>query len=220
VYIDRMWFTVIGILDPTPLATDIEQSVLVGWAAARQYLRFDGHPTEIYLKAREDALDDVRGVLPATLDPEVPGLVLVSRPSDALAAKHATENTFSGLFVGLAGVALLVGGIGVANTMVISVLERRREIGLRRALGASRGHIRGQFLLEAVLLSVGGGVIGVVVGVFATVGYATYEDWPAVVPPITVGASIGGALLVGVVAGVYPSIRAARLTPTEALAAT
>jgi putative ABC transport system permease protein len=219
VYIDNRWFTVVGILDPTPLAPDIEQSVLVGWPAARQYLHFDGHPTEIYLKAREDALDDVRAVLPATLDPELPGLVQVSRPSDALAAKRDTESTFSSLFLGLAGVALLVGGIGVANTMVISVLERRREIGLRRALGASRGQIRGQFLTEAVLLSALGGVAGTLLGILATVGYSAYQAWPPVIPLTSVAQSIGGALLVGVVAGVYPSVRAARLTPTEALAA-
>jgi putative ABC transport system permease protein len=218
VYIDHRWFTVIGILNPTPLATDIEQSVLVGWNAAMTYLAFDRHPTEMYLKAREDALDDVRGVLRATLDPQDPGLVQVSRPSDALAAKQDTENAFSSLFIGLAGVALLVGGIGVANTMVISVLERRREIGLRRALGASRGQIRGQFLTEAVLLSAFGGIVGTVVGALATIGYAAYQDWPPVIPLTSVAASIGGALLVGVVAGVYPSIRAARLTPTEALA--
>jgi putative ABC transport system permease protein len=220
IYLDHRWFTVIGILDPTPLATDIEQAVLVGWPVALADLGFDGRPTEVYLKAREDAIDDVRAVLPATLEPEEPGMVIVSRPSDALAAKRATENTFSSLFIGLAGVALLVGGIGVANTMVISVLERRREIGLRRALGASRGQIRGQFLTEAVLLSAFGGIIGTILGAFATLGYAAYQDWPPVIPLSSVAASIGGALLVGVIAGVYPSIRAARLTPTEALATT
>jgi putative ABC transport system permease protein len=220
IYIDHRWFTVIGILDPTPLATDIEQSVLVGWPVAQADLGFDGRPTELYLKAQDYAVDDVRSVLPATLAPEEPGLVLVSRPSDALAAKRATENTFSSLFIGLAGVALLVGGIGVANTMVISVLERRREIGLRRALGASRGQIRGQFLTEAVLLSALGGVVGTVVGAFATLGYAAYQNWPPVIPLTSVAASIGGALLVGVIAGMYPSVRAARLTPTEALATT
>ncbi|MBK3574890.1 ABC transporter permease [Streptomyces sp. MBT65] len=218
IYINDRWFTVIGILARTPLSPDIDRSVLVGWDAARTQLKFDGHPTVIYIKARESAMEAVPGVLPATVYPELPGMVQISRPSDALAAKRATQTTFSALFLGLAGVALLVGGIGVANTMVISVLERRREIGLRRALGANRGQIRGQFLTESVVLSALGGVAGTVLGVLATVGYATYQHWPPVVPLTSVAEGFGGAVLVGMIAGVYPSIRAARLTPTEALA--
>ncbi|WP_433130523.1 ABC transporter permease [Micromonospora sp. CA-240977] len=217
VFIGARWFTVIGILDPLPLSPDLDRSVLVGWEAATAMLGFDGHPTVVYLRAREDALEDVRAVLPATLNPQLPGLVQVSRPSDALAAKRATESSFSALFLGLAAVALLVGGIGVANTMVISVLERRREIGLRRALGANRGQIRVQFLTESVLLSALGGTAGAALGLLATIGYASYQGWPPTIPVTAVLGGVAGALLVGVVAGVYPSIRAARLTPTEAL---
>ncbi|OJF15031.1 ABC transporter permease [Couchioplanes caeruleus subsp. caeruleus] len=212
------WFTVVGILAATPLSPDIDRSVLVGWDAARSRLSFDGHPTVIYLRAQEAQLEAVRAVLPATIYPERPGQVMVTRPSDALAAKRATENTFSSLLLGLAAVALLVGGIGVANTMVISVLERRSEIGLRRALGANRGQIRVQFLTEAVALAALGGIAGTVLGVLATVAYAAYHGWPVVVPVPAVLAGVGGAVLVGVVAGVYPSVRASRLTPTEALA--
>jgi putative ABC transport system permease protein len=220
VYIGQDWFTVIGILQSAPLSPDLDRAVLVGWPVAQQLLGFDGHPTVIYLKAQEDQLDAVRGVLAATIYPELPGMVQVSRPSDALAAKRATETTFSALIFGLAGVALLVGGIGVANTMVISVLERRREIGLRRALGANRGQIRGQFLTESVVLSGLGGVAGALLGVLGILGYARYEGWPQVIPLTAVTGGLGGALLVGVIAGVYPSIRAARLTPTEALSST
>ena len=219
VSIGNRWFTVIGILAPVPLAPDLDQAVLVGWDAARDLLGFDGHPTVIYVRCREPALEQVRDVLPATVNPQLPGLVVVSRPSDALVAKRATENAFSALLLGLAGVSLLVGGIGVANTMVISVLERRREIGLRRALGAHRGQIRIQFLAESIALSALGGTAGVALGVAATIGYATWQHWPPVIPAQSVGAGIGGALLVGVVAGVYPAVRAARLTPTEALSA-
>lgn len=211
-------FTVIGILDPMPLTPDVEQSVLVGWDAATTYLAFDGHPTVVYVKAREDALESVRAVLPATLYPQLPGLVQLSEPSAALQAKRLSQSSFSGLFLGLAGVALLVGGIGVANTMVISVLERRREIGLRRALGSSRGQIRAQFLTEAVLLSGLGGLAGTVLGTLATVAYTTFQGWPPVIPLTVVAGGIGGAIVVGVAAGVYPSVRASRLTPTEALA--
>jgi putative ABC transport system permease protein len=144
--------------------------------------------------------------------------VLVSRPSDALGAKRAAERTFGALFLGLAGIALLVGGIGVANTMYISVLERRREIGLRRALGANRGQVRVQFLTESIVLSVLGGAAGVLGGVLATAAYCAWQDWPLVVPGRSTAGGLTGALAIGVLAGVYPAIRAARLHPTEALA--
>ncbi|SCD37442.1 putative ABC transport system permease protein [Streptomyces sp. SolWspMP-5a-2] len=208
----------VGVLHKTPLNPEIDRSVLVGWDTARRLLAFDGHPTVLYLKARESRIEAVREVLPATVNPELPGVVQVSRPSDALTAKRAAASTFSALFLGLAGVALLVGGVGVANTMVVSVLERRREIGLRRALGAHRGQIRAQFLTESVLLSVLGGLAGTVLGSLATMAYAAHQDWPPVIPLTSVAAGPGGAILVGALAGLYPALRAARLTPTEALA--
>ena len=219
IFVGDRWFTVVGLLAPMPLAPDIERSVLVGWDAARTQLGFDGHPTVIYVKAREESIEDVRAVLPATLHGEVPGLVQVSRPSDALAAKRATQNSYSALFLGLAGVALLVGGVGVANTMVISVLERRSEIGLRRALGATRGHIRAQFLTEAVLLSSLGGLAGTALGALGVTGYATLHRWPTVIPLPVLVSGVLAAFVVGAAAGLYPSIRAARLTPTQALSA-
>ena len=212
------WFTVIGVLGPTPLATPIEQAALVGWPAARELLDFDGRPTVVYLTAREDTLDDVRAVLPATVNPQLPGAVQVSRPSDALAAKRSTARTFDGLLLGLAGVALLVGGIGVANTMVVSVLERRREIGLRRALGATRGHIRLQFVAEAALLSATGGVAGTILGAVVTLGYAHARSWPPALSPVVLLSGVAGAVCVGVLAGLYPAVRAASEPPTRALA--
>ncbi|MDM4722837.1 ABC transporter permease [Micromonospora sp. WMMA1363] len=212
-------FTVVGILTTTDLSPDIDRSVLVGWEAARTELRFDGHPTVIYLKCAESEIDAVRGVLPETVSPERPGRVMITRPSDALAAKQATENSFSVLFLALAAVALIVGGIGVANTMVVSVLERRGEIGLRRALGATRGQIRGQFLTESVVLATAGGLAGTALGLLATIGYATWQGWPLVVPAQSAGAGVVGAIVVGVLAGLYPCVRASRLTPTQALAA-
>lgn len=213
------WFTVIGVLDPIPLSPDLDRAVLVDWDAARTYLRFDGHPTVLYLQAAEDQVEAVQGVLPATVDPASPGDVLVTRPADALAAKRATQSSFSALFLGLAAVALLVGGIGVANTMVISVLERRSEIGLRRALGASRGQIRIQFLTESLVLSAMGGAVGTLLGCATTFGYAAYRGWPPVLPLTTAVVGLASAVVVGLAAGVYPSIRAARQPPADALSA-
>jgi putative ABC transport system permease protein len=216
-WLANRWFTVVGILDAMPLAPEIERAALIGWPVAES-LGFDGHPTQLYVRATEDQVENVRGVLGTTINPEAAMEVKVSRPSEALTAKRLSETSFNALFLGLGGVALLVGGVGVANTMVISVLERRREIGLRRALGASRRQIRGQFLAESVLLSLLGGIVGVLVGVGVTAGYALTRDWPAVFPSVALLGGVGVAAVVGALAGAYPAMRAARLSPTEALA--
>ncbi|GLW07905.1 ABC transporter permease [Microtetraspora sp. NBRC 13810] len=220
VWIGGRWFTVLGVLAPLPLAPEIERSALMGFAAAEQYLGFDGHPTTIYERSADEAVEDVRAVLPGTVNPENPEEVDVSRPSDALTAKAAATGAFTELMLGLGAVALLVGGVGVANTMVISVLERRKEIGLRRSLGATRGQVRVQFLAESLLLSALGGVVGAALGAVATAGYAMSNGWPAVVPPWAVGGAVGATLVIGTLAGLYPAMRAARLSPTEALTTT
>jgi putative ABC transport system permease protein len=218
-FIGGRWFTVIGVLEPLPLAPDVDRSALVGWTAAQQLLGFDGHPTTIYERSADEAVQRIATLLPGTVNPQHPGEVQVSRPSDALTAGLAAKSTFAALFLGLGAVALLVGGVGIANTMVISVLERRSEIGLRRALGARRAQVRAQFFIESVVLSVGGGVAGVLLGLIVSLGYALTRDWPLVVPAQTLAAGVLAAVLVGALAGLYPARRAARLTPTEALAA-
>ncbi|MEU4514639.1 ABC transporter permease [Nonomuraea wenchangensis] len=210
-------FTVVGVLNPVALATDLDNGVLVGWPVAEERLGFDGHPTTLYTRAEESALEAVREVLPGTANPEAPNEVDVSRPSDALAAKQATSQAFAGLLLGVGAVALLVGGVGVANTMVISVLERRAEIGLRRSLGATRGQIRTQFLAESLLLSLLGGAGGVLLGTAVTTGYALYSGWPPVVPAWATAGGLAATLAIGAVAGLYPAVRASRLSPTEAL---
>jgi putative ABC transport system permease protein len=219
VYIGGRWFTVIGILAPAPLAPELDTAALVGWSAARSELDFDGHPTTIYTRSQEASVEDVSAVLGATANPEAPNEVDVSRPSEALEAQRAAGEAFTQLLLGLGAVALLVGGVGVANTMVISVLERRAEIGLRRSLGATRGQIRTQFLAESLLLSALGGAGGAVIGSVVTFGYAFSQEWPAVVPAWALAGGVGATLLIGALAGLYPAIRASRLAPTEALAA-
>jgi putative ABC transport system permease protein len=219
VWLGGQWFTVTGVLRAVPLAPGLDYAALVGWPAAAAHLRFDGHPTTIYTRTRDDAVTAVAAVLAATANPQNPNEVNVSRPSDALAAKQATDTTLTALLLGLGAVALLVGGVGVANTMVISVLERRPEIGLRRSLGATRGHIRIQFLAESLLLSALGGLGGALLGIAVTAGYAAYQHWPAVVPPWATLGGLLATLVIGACAGIYPARRAARMPPTDALTA-
>jgi putative ABC transport system permease protein len=218
VWLAGQWFTVVGVLDPVPLVPELNYAALIGWPVATAQLRFDGHPTTIYTRARDDAVVEVRAILARAANPEHPNEVTVSRPSDALVARHAADVTLTGLLLGLGAVALLVGGVGVANTMVISVLERRPEIGLRRSLGATRGQIRLQFLTESLLLSVLGGVGGTLLAIVVTTGYAAYQGWPVVVPAWATVGGVLATLVIGVGAGVYPAWRAARLSPTNALA--
>jgi len=217
VYIAGRWYSVIGIMASLPLAGDLDRSVLMGYDAAAAYLREERSATTIYMRAAPTAVGRVRERLAATANPQNPEEVTVSRPSDALTARAAAESAFTGLFLGLGAVALLVGGIGIANTMVISVLERRSEIGLRRALGATRGHVRSQFLGESLLLAAAGGAAGIIIGALVIGGYARSRGWETVIPPDALAGGLGAALAIGALAGLYPAARAARLPPTEAL---
>jgi putative ABC transport system permease protein len=212
-----MWFYVTGILRPAALAPEIDSAILVGFPAAGKYLHFDGHPSKVYLRAANSQVTTVDNLLAAQADPENPSEVSVSQPSDALTAQADAAGAFDTLFLGLGAVALLVGAVGVANIMVISVLERRQEIGLRRALGATRGQIRTQFLAEAILLALAGGTAGVITGAVSTAVYAHAKGWAIIIPPEAWAGGLGAALLIGALAGLLPAIRAARLSPTEAL---
>jgi putative ABC transport system permease protein len=217
VWIGGHWFTVVGILNPVQLISQMDSMAFVGFPIAAQYFGFDGHPTEMYLRAVYTQVTAVAAVLPETVNPQNPTTVAWTEPADILKAELVTKGAYNGLFLGLGAVALLVGGVGIANVMVISVLERRSEIGLRRALGASRRHVAEQFLAEALLLSVLGGVAGTVIGLAATAIYARSQDWSVQIPAIALYGGVGAALVIGAVAGLYPSMRAARLSPTEAL---
>jgi putative ABC transport system permease protein len=219
ILVGGQWFTVIGILERLPLAPEIDRAALIGFPVAESMFGNDGTASSVYVRTDPDQVDAVRNVLPATANPAAPNEVRVDRPSDALAARAATDDALTALLVALGGVALLVGGIGIANVMVISVLERRREIGVRRALGASRRHIRVQFVVEAVLLAALGGVTGVLLGALITGGYAATSGWTLAIPVLALAAGIGVALVVGGIAGLYPAARAARLEPAEAVRA-
>ena len=217
IWLGGMWFYVAGILAPALLAPEIDQSVLVGFPAAKRYLGFDGHPTTIYVRTVTSQTAAVQSVLAATANPEAPNEVNVSQPSAALTARAAAQSALNSLFLGLGAVSLLVGAVGVGNIMLIGVLERRSEIGLRRALGATKRQIRAQFLSEAILLALIGGAVGVVSGATATAIYATTKHWTIVVPTTAWGGGLAAAILIGALAGLLPAIRAARMSPTEAL---
>jgi putative ABC transport system permease protein len=222
IWVDGRWFYVTGILSKATYPSQLDSAVLVGFPAAEKYLGFDGHPSEIYVRtipndpAVTTAVDRLLG---AQANPENPSQVTVSQPSAALTAQADAEGALDTLFLGLGAVALLVGAIGVANIMVISVLERRSEIGLRRALGATRGQIRIQFLAEAILLSLAGGATGVILGAVSTAAYARGHGEPVVIPPQAWAGGLASAVTIGALAGLLPAIRAARLSPTRALLA-
>jgi putative ABC transport system permease protein len=226
IWLGGQWFNIAGILETSPLATDIDTSVLVGYPAAQRYLGYvsiargeqtDGPPSTIYVRAATGHEAAVQELLAPTANPEAPNEVNVSQPSDVLTARAAAAGAFDSLFLGLGVVALIVGAIGVANTMIISVLERRSEIGLRRALGARKTQIRTQFLSESILLAVIGGAVGVLAGIVATAIYASSKSWAIVIPVEAWSGGIASAILIGGVAGLIPAVRASRLPPTVAL---
>jgi putative ABC transport system permease protein len=221
VWIGGHYFTVVGILHPVPgpveQQTQMDSMAFVGFPVAAQYFSFDGHPTGLYVRAVFSQVAAVAAVLPDTVDPASPAAAQVTEESGILEAEVAAKGAYNGLFLGLGAVALLVGGVGIANVMVISVLERRSEIGLRRALGATRRHVAEQFLAEALLLSALGGLAGTVIGIAVTAAYAYTQHSQMLIPPQALYGGTGAALAIGAIAGLYPAMRAARLSPTAAL---
>ncbi|MEM8746387.1 MAG: ABC transporter permease [Actinomycetota bacterium] len=217
VVINDRWFDVIGLLDPIPLNPDLDRSVMIGYPAAVDQLGIDPAASRIYVRTDPDQVEAVRSVLGRTASPGASNEVNVSRPSDALEARTKVDQNLQNLLLGLGGVALLVGAVGIANVMVISVLERRTEIGVRRALGATRGHIRSQFVIESALLSALGGALGVGLGVAVTWAYARRQEWVLDVPAAALAGGVGVSLVIGAIAGLYPAAKAARLDPADAV---
>jgi putative ABC transport system permease protein len=217
VYIGDHWFAVVGILETLPLSPEIDRAALIGLPIARDLFAATGSPTTIYVRAADASINDVRAVLAATANPSNPEEVTVSRPSEVIAARAAAASSFTSLVLGLGAVALLVGGLGIANVMLMAALERRSEIGLRRALGATRGHIVGQFLTEALLLAGTGGILGVLLGSVVSIAYANSQGWLVSLPLVGIVGGIAMSVLIGALAGIYPAVRAARTPPTDAL---
>lgn len=217
VYLGGTWFTVGGVVEPLPLAPEIDRAALIGYPIARRLFGTTHSASTLYVRADPEHVEAAAALLPATADPQNPEQTQISRPSSALQARADAQSTLTALFLALGAVALLVGGVGIANVMVISVLERRPEIGLRRALGARQLHVGIQFLGESVLLSALGGVAGIALGILATAGYAATQGWAVVVPALSLAGGIGIATALGAVAGLYPAVRAARLAPASAL---
>jgi putative ABC transport system permease protein len=226
IWLGGQWFDIAGILNPSPLTPDIDVSALIGYQAAETYLgslsivggeQKTGPPSSIYVRAATGHEAAVQSLLANTADPEAPYEAAVSQPSDVLTARAAAAGAFNSLFLGLGIVALIVGAVGVANIMIISVLERRSEIGLRRALGATKSQIRTQFLAESILLAVIGGIVGVLAGAMATAVYASTKNWAVIIPAKAWTGGIASAILIGAIAGLMPAIRASRMPPTVAL---
>jgi putative ABC transport system permease protein len=219
-FLGGRWFTVVGILKPMVLDASLDSQVFIGLPVAERLFATQPNPTQVYVRADLNHVSQVSGLLAGVADPQNPDGVQVSRPSDALEARAAAKGQFTTLLLGLGAVALLVGAIGIANIMVIAVLERRAEIGLRRALGATKRHISTQFLAESAVLAAIGGLVGLVMGALATLAYALAQSEPWVVPAYALVGAPAAGLLIGGLAGLYPASKAARLSPTEALRAT
>ena len=217
ILIDDEWFGVIGIVEELKIHPDLDRSVFIGYGAAKKLFDINEEPTTIYLRANPTFIEDVVEVIAPSMNPENPDQVEVSRPSDALEAQQAVEASFTNLLLGLGSVALLVGGVAIANVMVMSVLERRMEIGVRRSIGATRREIKYQFLLESIVLSGIGGLVGVMLGSLITLAYTNYTNIVFSIPVWQILGAVVLALLIGAISGVYPAIKASKIQPAEAV---
>ena len=217
ILIDDEWFGVIGIVEELKIHPDLDRSVFIGYGAAKKLFDINEEPTTIYLRANPTFIEDVVEVIAPSMNPENPDQVEVSKTTKTLETQQAVEASFTNLLLGLGSVALLVGGVAIANVMVMSVLERRMEIGVRRSIGATRREIRYQFLLESIVLSGIGGLVGVMLGSLITLAYTNYTNIVFSIPVWQILGAVVLALLIGAISGVYPAIKASKIQPAEAV---
>jgi putative ABC transport system permease protein len=215
-YVGENLFTVIGILDDAPRDRGLTSAVIIPYTIAAE--RFGvSRPQRVVIETALGAASLIASQAATALNPNAPESLSVAAPSDPKSAKEGVQSDVNQLFLLLGLVSLVVGAIGIANVTLVTVMERTGEIGLRRALGASRRHIAGQFLAESVAMGVVGGIIGATVGILLVVGVSASRQWTPVLELwLPVVAPFVGAV-VGLLAGLYPSVRAARMEPVDAL---
>ncbi len=218
IFIGDQVFTVIGILDAAPRDTGLLQSVIVPYTAAQDRLDV-ARPQRVVIETDIGAAQLIAEQAPVALNPNASDGLKVSAPRDPTRTKNAVQDDVNQLFLLLGLISLVVGAIGIANVTLVTVMERTGEIGLRRALGASRRHIALQFLAESTVMGLVGGIVGATVGIVTIVAVAGSRDWTPVLDLwLPLAAPFAGAV-VGLVAGLYPSVRAARMEPVDALRA-
>jgi putative ABC transport system permease protein len=210
-------FGVVGVLGPVALDPDLDNAVFVTQWAAKHVFATDGKPNQLYVRSTPKDTQATADAIPTAINLGGPDQVSTKVPSDVLKAASQADKTLqqTALFAGL--LALTVGGLGIANVMSISVIQRSSEIGIRRAVGHSRSKIGLQFLLESLFVGILGGILGAAVGVGVVYLVSAFAHWVVVIAYSRIPIWMGLALIVSVVAGLYPSIKAARLEPLETL---
>ena len=218
VFVGDVSFVVLGILARVERQPELLNALIVPEGTARKLYNLES-PTTIQIRTEVGAAPLIAAQGPIAVSPDDPSIIRVQAPPEPDDLREDVQQNVNALFLILGGVSLLVGGIGIANVTLVSVLERVGEIGLRRALGAGRRHIAYQFLLESTGVGLFGGAVGASLGVLTVVAVSAARTWtPVLNPLIPVGAPLLGAV-VGLLAGLYPALRASLLEPVESLRA-